>query len=220
MYLNTLDKQGFYSHLGYTPCGPVVSLGANASRVSQQFVSIETVDCQHSEKKIKSTQEVKIKPLVNWTGQDKMRKLSRKSFFLSYVQYKKKVSLLIFCQLDALIKVGWLLPARSSKHPTRKRRVNWLFVYFCVVHSFEKEDFRRKFAYFVIQLKRVLYNLLCVSDIQLCHHRKRQPVIITYYIALYYIICDILFCDSYCPDRVNNVVSIRAKQFVHFEHDP
>ena len=39
VYLNTLDKQGFYSHLGYTPCGPVVSLGANASRVSQQFVS-------------------------------------------------------------------------------------------------------------------------------------------------------------------------------------
>ncbi|KAK7104192.1 N-alpha-acetyltransferase 80-like [Littorina saxatilis] len=38
VYLNTLDKQGFYSHLGYTECGPVVSLGANASRVSEQFL--------------------------------------------------------------------------------------------------------------------------------------------------------------------------------------
>ncbi|KAL8590331.1 hypothetical protein ACOMHN_006447 [Nucella lapillus] len=38
VYLNTLDKEDFYAHLGYTPCKAVTSLGANASRVSEKFL--------------------------------------------------------------------------------------------------------------------------------------------------------------------------------------
>ncbi|XP_076464277.1 N-alpha-acetyltransferase 80-like isoform X2 [Babylonia areolata] len=38
VYLNTLDKADFYTHLGYLPCQAVTSLGANASRVSEEFL--------------------------------------------------------------------------------------------------------------------------------------------------------------------------------------
>lgn len=37
-YLSTHDKQGFYARLGYTECGPVISLGANACKVSDEFL--------------------------------------------------------------------------------------------------------------------------------------------------------------------------------------
>lgn len=37
-YLNTIDKQGFYSHLGYTVCSPVISLGDNAHRVPAELL--------------------------------------------------------------------------------------------------------------------------------------------------------------------------------------
>ena len=53
----------------------------------------------------------------------------------------------------------------ASKHPTGERSVNWLFVYFCVVRSFEKEDFLKKnscILSYLVLLKSVLFNLLCV----------------------------------------------------------
>lgn len=38
IFLNTIDKQDFYSHLGYTKCGPVTSLGDVAHRVPDHLV--------------------------------------------------------------------------------------------------------------------------------------------------------------------------------------
>ncbi|ESO88391.1 hypothetical protein LOTGIDRAFT_147986, partial [Lottia gigantea] len=38
MFLNTLDKQDFYSHLGYKLSHPVLTLGANAHRIPQAMV--------------------------------------------------------------------------------------------------------------------------------------------------------------------------------------
>lgn len=39
-FLNTIDKEGFYSYLGYDKCGPVTSLGANAHRLPDDIVII------------------------------------------------------------------------------------------------------------------------------------------------------------------------------------
>ncbi|KAH9515461.1 N-alpha-acetyltransferase 80 [Bulinus truncatus] len=38
VYLNTLDQKDFYSKLGYLPCKPVISLGANANRVPKEML--------------------------------------------------------------------------------------------------------------------------------------------------------------------------------------
>ncbi|XP_005094819.1 N-alpha-acetyltransferase 80 isoform X2 [Aplysia californica] len=38
LYLNTLDKEGFYARLGYVGCQPVLSLGANAHRVPESML--------------------------------------------------------------------------------------------------------------------------------------------------------------------------------------
>ncbi|CAL1544425.1 unnamed protein product [Lymnaea stagnalis] len=38
VYLNTLDQAGFYSKVGYIKCKPVISLGANANRLSEEMV--------------------------------------------------------------------------------------------------------------------------------------------------------------------------------------
>lgn len=38
MFLSTKDKEGFYSHLGYEKCQPVLSLGANAHRVPEAML--------------------------------------------------------------------------------------------------------------------------------------------------------------------------------------
>ncbi|KAK3787236.1 hypothetical protein RRG08_055959 [Elysia crispata] len=38
MYLSTKDKEGFYSHLGYEKCQPVLSLGQNAHRVPESML--------------------------------------------------------------------------------------------------------------------------------------------------------------------------------------
>ena len=43
MYLSTKDKEGFYSHLGYEKCQPVLSLGQNAHRVPESMVNRSTV---------------------------------------------------------------------------------------------------------------------------------------------------------------------------------
>ncbi|KAK6182678.1 hypothetical protein SNE40_010305 [Patella caerulea] len=38
MFLNTIDKEKFYSHLGYTESHPVITLGANASKLPQHMI--------------------------------------------------------------------------------------------------------------------------------------------------------------------------------------
>ena len=38
LYLTTTDKESFYKHLGYTPCQPIVSIGAVAKRFSPSQV--------------------------------------------------------------------------------------------------------------------------------------------------------------------------------------
>ncbi|RUS81682.1 hypothetical protein EGW08_010544 [Elysia chlorotica] len=40
MYLSTKDKEGFYAHLGYEKCQPVLSLGNNAHRVPESMENI------------------------------------------------------------------------------------------------------------------------------------------------------------------------------------
>ncbi|XP_041354529.1 N-alpha-acetyltransferase 80-like [Gigantopelta aegis] len=57
VFLNTVDKQDFYEHLGYQLSSPVNSLGANAHRVSDSFIkkfmgaSLEETRSESQEKK-------------------------------------------------------------------------------------------------------------------------------------------------------------------------
>ncbi|XP_046571177.1 N-alpha-acetyltransferase 80-like [Haliotis rubra] len=39
IFLNTIDKEEFYRHLGYQPSGPVASLGANAHLIPDSLIS-------------------------------------------------------------------------------------------------------------------------------------------------------------------------------------
>ncbi|CAG5136896.1 unnamed protein product [Candidula unifasciata] len=38
VYLNTIDKEGFYARIGYVRCSPVISLGDNAHRVPEALL--------------------------------------------------------------------------------------------------------------------------------------------------------------------------------------
>jgi hypothetical protein len=41
LYLTTHDKQGFYKHLGYVYCQPIVSLGSASGLLSEELVNVK-----------------------------------------------------------------------------------------------------------------------------------------------------------------------------------
>ena len=107
--------------------------------------------------------------LFNWTIQDKMRIkffffLGGGLLFPSYLQHKNKQFTFARRCLQREEGMRHDLFLRTASIQLAKDQ--WT-VCFCVVHSLEKEDFLKNVCILscFVQLKSILSNLLCVSDL-------------------------------------------------------